>query len=198
MERHRDDIGARTGMWLFLFTEILLFGGLFMLYSMYRMQHGEQFHRAAEHLNRIAGTTNTVVLITSSLAMALSIAALKRGKRLASVALQATTAFLGSVFLVIKYFEWTAEISRGIYPNSPVLLKLDHGEILFYGLYFVMTGLHGLHVIIGIGVITFMLVLTVKGRIDSTDFVKLVNGGLYWHLVDTIWVYLLPLFYLVT
>lgn len=198
MERHRDDIGARTGMWLFLFTEILLFGGLFMLYAMFRMQHEGQFHGAAEHLNRIAGTTNTVILITSSLAMALSIAALKRGRILASVALQATTAFLGCVFLIIKYFEWTAEISRGIYPNSPVLLKLEHGEILFYGLYFVMTGLHGLHVIIGVGVITFMLVLTVKGRISSTDFVKLENSGLYWHFVDTIWVYLFPLFYLVT
>lgn len=185
-------------MWLFLFTEILLFGGLFMLYSMYRMQHGAQFHHAAEHLNRIAGTTNTLVLITSSLAMALSIAAIKRGRRVASAALQAATVFLGSVFLVIKYLEWTTEISRGIYPDSPVLLKLDHGEILFYGLYFVMTGLHGLHVIIGIGVISFMLVLTIKGRISSTDFVKLENGGLYWHFVDTMWVYLFPLFYLVT
>ncbi|MDA8082689.1 MAG: cytochrome c oxidase subunit 3 family protein [Nitrospiraceae bacterium] len=198
MERHRDDIGARTGMWLFLFTEILLFGGLFMLYSMFRMQHGAEFHKAAENLNRIAGTTNTLVLITSSLAMALSIAAIRRGRKAASVALQATTVLLGCVFLLIKYFEWSTEIGRGIYPNSPALLKLDHGEILFYGLYFVMTGLHGLHVIIGISVISFMLVSTAKGNITSTDHVRLENSGLYWHFVDTIWVYLFPLFYLVT
>lgn len=198
MGRHRDDVGARTGMWLFLFTEILLFGGLFMLYSVFRAKYAIDFHGAAEDLNRIAGAANTAVLLTSSLAMALSIAAVRRGQKDLSVFFQGTTVLLGCVFLVVKYFEWSAKISHGIYPNSPVLLDLARGEILFYGLYFVMTGLHGLHVIVGLGLLGFMLVSTIKGKINQDDFIRLENSGLYWHLVDTIWVYLFPLFYLVT
>lgn len=195
---HKDDAGSRIGMWLFLFTEILLFGGLFLLYAVFRSKHAAEFHDSAADLNRLAGTVNTVILLTSSLAMALSIAAIRRGKKQASVILQGATLFLGCLFLVVKYFEWTAKIGHGIYPDSPALLELARGEILFYGLYYVMTGLHGLHVIAGLGVLGFMLFSTIKGRINSHDYVRLENSGLYWHLVDTIWVYLFPLFYLVT
>lgn len=198
MSRDKDTTGSRIGMWLFLFTEILLFGGLFLLYAVFRSKHTVEFHQAAEDLNRIAGTANTVVLLTSSLAMALSIAAVRKGMKRASVLLQALTLLLGCMFLTIKYFEWSAKIGHGIYPNSPELLKLAHGEVLFYGLYFVMTGLHGLHVIIGLGVLCFMIYSTIKDGINSQDFVRLENSGLYWHFVDTIWVYLFPLFYLVT
>lgn len=198
MSRDKDTTGSRIGMWLFLFTEILLFGGLFLLYAVFRSKHAVEFHQAAEDLDRIAGTANTVVLLTSSLAMALSIAAVSKGMKRASVLLQALTLLLGCMFLTIKYFEWSAKIGHGIYPNSPELLKLAHGEVLFYGLYFVMTGLHGLHVIIGLGVLCFMIYSTIKDGINSQDFVRLENSGLYWHFVDTIWVYLFPLFYLVT
>ena len=96
-----------------------------------------------------------------------------------------------------KYFEWSDHIRKGFYPDSPVLLAMSHGKILFFGLYYVMTGIHALHVIIGISVITFMFVLTLRGGISSTDYIKLENAGLFWHLVDIIWIYLFPLFYLI-
>ncbi|MGC2063488.1 MAG: cytochrome c oxidase subunit 3 [Thermodesulfovibrionales bacterium] len=198
MNQHKDDTGSRIGMWLFLFTEILLFGGLFLLYAVFRSQHSEEFHKAAADLNRIAGAVNTVVLLTSSLAMALAIATIRQGKKQASVIFQGITLLLGLVFLVVKYYEWSVKIGHGIYPDSPALLALARGEILFYGLYFVMTGLHGLHVIIGLGILCFMLFSTMHEKINSRDFVRLENSGLYWHFVDTIWVYLFPLFYLVT
>ncbi|MBI5638920.1 MAG: cytochrome c oxidase subunit 3 family protein [Nitrospirae bacterium] len=198
VQSHKDTAGATIGMWLFLFTEILLFGGIFMLYAVFRAKHGGEFHKAAEELNRFAGAANTVILLTSSLTMALALAAIRKGDKTLSLVLQGLTILLACVFLAIKYIEWSAKIDHGIYPDSPVLLNLPKGEILFYGLYFVMTGLHGLHVIIGLGVLTFMFSATGKGKINSNDFVGLENSGLYWHFVDMVWVYLFPLFYLVT
>ncbi|MBI5103321.1 MAG: cytochrome c oxidase subunit 3 family protein [Nitrospirae bacterium] len=198
MSRGQDTAGSRIGMWLFLFTEILLFGGLFMLYSVFRSKYAVEFHRAAEDLSRTAGTINTLVLLTSSLSMALAVAAIRRGKKNGSLIFQGLTILLGCVFLVIKYMEWSAKIGQGIYPDSPALLGLSHGEILFYGLYFVMTGLHGLHVVIGLWALIFMLASTLRGTISGARFVRLENSGLYWHFVDTVWVYLFPLFYLIT
>ena len=105
---------------------------------------------------------------------------------------------MGLTFLVIKYFEWSAKIVLGIYPNSPILLKLAKGEILFFGLYYVMTGLHGLHVLVGCVVISFMLCFTFTGTIHRGNYARLENTGLYWHFVDIVWIYLYPLFYLIT
>lgn len=195
---HHDYTGSKLGMWLFLFTEILLFGGLFLLYAVYRVMHAQEFHRGAAGLSTTLGAVNTLILITSSLTMALSLAALRQGKRNASIAYQAITIIFGLAFLVNKYFEWSGHIQEGLYPNSPQLLSRSHGEILFYGLYFVMTGLHGLHVLIGLAVIAAMLSLTLRGAVSSDNFNKLENTGLYWHLVDVIWIYLFPLFYLIT
>jgi len=194
----RDTAGAKLGMWLFLFTEILLFGGLFLLYAVYRTKHVAEFHAAAEGLNRLAGTANTLVLLTSSLTMALSIAELRKGRRGRSLLFQSLTIVFACVFLGVKYFEWSTKIGHGIFPDSPELMKLPKGEMLFYGLYFVMTGLHGVHVLAGIGVLIYMLISTVNGKITADDPIRLENSGLYWHLVDTIWVYLFPLFYLIT
>lgn len=197
-EKHRDYIGSKLGMWLFLFTEILLFGGLFLLYAVYRSMYSTEFHQAAQDLSTTLGAINTLILLTSSLTMALSIAALRRGKRNASVAYQAITVLFGLAFLVNKYFEWSGHIHEGIFPDSPVLLSRSHGEILFYGLYYVMTGLHGIHVVIGMIVIAIMTVFTLRGAVSAENFNKLENAGLYWHLVDVIWIYLFPLFYLIT
>jgi cytochrome c oxidase subunit 3 len=197
MER-RSESRAKMGMWLFLFTEFLLFGGLFLLYSVYHSQFPREFHTSAEELNTLIGAVNTVVLITSSLTMALSFSALQRGDRKSSSVFQICTILLGVTFLVIKYFEWGAKIHHGLYPNSPELLQRSHGEVLFFGLYFVMTGFHGLHVLIGIVVLMIMLLLTVKKKIHEKDVIKLENSGLYWHFVDIIWIYLFPLFYLIT
>ncbi len=195
---HRDYTGAKIGMWLFLFTEIILFGGLFLVYSVYRTKYQADFHTAAAELSVAIGAANTVILLTSSLTMALAIAAVRRSAKTASLVFQSLTILLAVIFLVNKYFEWGAKISHGLYPNSPDLLAQSHGIILFYGLYYVMTGLHALHVLIGIGLLLAMLVLTVQDRITSTDFVKLENSGLYWHLVDIVWIYLFPLLYLIT
>ena len=185
-------------MWLFLLSEILLFGGLFILYSTYRYKNPIEFHLAAWELNRVLGTLNTLILLTSSLTMVLSISSIQKGNRKGSASFLMATIFLGLLFLIIKYAEWTAKIGHGIYPNSPRLLGRSKGEILFYGLYYSMTGLHGLHVVVGILVLSVMLFLMMKGKINENRFIPLENSGLYWHLVDIIWIFLFPLFYLIT
>ena len=195
---HRDDIGARLGMWLFLFTELILFGGMFIIYSVYRFTHQEEFHLAAQELNTIIGTFNTIILLTSSLTMVVSIVAIQKQKRNLSLLFQMLTIFLALFFMVNKYFEWTAKFHHGIYPGSDTLLNENSGHILFFGLYYMMTGLHGLHVIIGVVMISFMMRFTFKGIVTYDNYVKLENTGLYWHLVDIIWIFLFPLFYLIT
>jgi len=195
---HRDDVGSRMGMWLFLFTELILFGGMFLLYSVYRFQYADEFHLAAKELNTIMGAFNTAVLLTSSLTMALSIIAIQRDQKVLSILLQLITIFLALFFLVNKYFEWTAKFHHGIYPGSEELLSKSSGEILFFGLYYVMTGLHGIHVIVGLFLIAVMTRMTRKDVITKDSYVRLENAGLYWHLVDIIWIFLFPLFYLIT
>jgi cytochrome c oxidase subunit III len=195
---HRDDIGARMGMWLFLFTELLLFGGLFFLYSVYRFVNQEQFHIAAKELNTLVGTFNTIILLTSSLTMALSIGAIQRNNKSLSIFFQTITILLAFGFLINKYFEWSVKFRHGLFPGSEILINKPKGEILFFGLYYVMTGLHGLHVIIGIVLISVMTRLTMKNVINQNSYVKLEAAGLYWHLVDIIWIFLFPLFYLIT
>ncbi|MDE3032757.1 MAG: cytochrome c oxidase subunit 3 family protein [Acidobacteriota bacterium] len=195
-EDHRDDFGARLGMWLFLVTEMVLFGGLFIAYSYMRATYPADFHHAGTELNATLGVTNTLVLLTSSLTVALSIVAIQRGDRLKSMAFLSASLALGVTFLVIKATEWATKFHHGLYPNAPHLATMPHGEQVFFGLYFTMTGLHGLHVIIGLGVLTYMLIQVARGRISQDRYVQLENAGLYWHLVDVIWIFLLPLFYL--
>ena len=197
METHQDHTGSKIGMWLFLLSEILLFGGLFLLYSSYRYKNPLDFHLAAWELNRALGTINTLILITSSLFIALSIFFIRKGERQLSLLFLFATIFLGVLFLGIKYVEWTTKIGHGLYPNSPRLLGRSKGEVLFFGLYYSMTGLHGLHVLVGISILSVMLVLTIQGKINENHFVPLENSGLYWHLVDIIWIFLFPLFYLI-
>ena len=195
-ETHKDYEGGKLGMWLFLFTEILLFGGLFILYSAYRARYPLEFHEAGRHLDIVIGVANTLVLLTSSLTVALSITAIQTGNRKKAILCLGATVALGAVFLLDKYVEWSGEIRRGLYPNSSVLGRHPKGDQIFYGLYYSMTGLHGLHVFAGMTLLAVMLVFTVRGKISQADFGKLENSGLYWHLVDVIWIFLLPLFYL--
>lgn len=195
--KHRDDVGAKMGMWLFLFTELLLFGGLFLVYSVYRHEYSAQFRVAALELNTAIGTINTIILLTSSLTVALSIAALQKGSRILSIMLLVITDILALAFLINKGFEWGVKIHHGIYPGSEHLLNLPDGQIMFYGLYYIMTGLHGLHVVIGMIFITIVLGFVITGSVNKDSYVKLENAGLYWHLVDLIWIFLFPLFYLI-
>jgi len=186
------------GMWIFLFTEVLFFGGLFLLYSVFRAKYTADFHNSADELDVFLGTANTVILLTSSMSMALSITLVRRDRKSLSILCQFVTIALGMVFLVNKYIEWSAHIHHGIYPDSPLLMHLNRGKIIFFSLYYVMTGLHGLHVFIGVCVIMGTLIFTSREVINREDFVKLENTGLYWHFVDIIWIYLFPLFYLIT
>jgi cytochrome c oxidase subunit 3 len=193
---HRDYAGAKLGMWLFVFTELILFGGLFIAYGMYRFMHPYDFHHASGELNVPLGVTNTLVLLTSSLTVALSIQAIRRQRKRQSVGFLVVTVLLGCTFLVNKFFEWKAKIGHGLYPGSEHLLARPPGERLFFGLYYGMTGLHGLHVTVGVAVLSIMYALLRRDKIRHDDFIKLENSGLYWHLVDVIWIFLLPLFYL--
>jgi cytochrome c oxidase subunit III len=193
---HKDYEGGKLGIWLFLFTEILLFGGLFLLYSAYRARYPLEFHTGGQHLNTIIGVANTLILLTSSLTVAVAISAMQKGNRKLTMVCLGATIMFALMFLVNKYIEWTEEIRRGIYPNGPALLKLPDGEKIFYGLYYSMTGLHGLHVLSGVIALSIVLDFVRREKITSADCNKLENVGLYWHLVDVIWIFLLPLLYL--
>jgi len=198
MEEHRDDLASKTGMWLFLFTEMLLFGGLFIVYSVYRYINADAFHLAAHELSVPIGTINTIILLISSATIAMSITAIQKENKKLSLLLLAVTVMLGLAFLVNKYFEWGHHIKDGIYPGSSVLALRGQGDVLFYGLYYFMTGLHALHIIIGLVFIGFIARLIILDKITFDNHVLLENSGLYWHLVDLIWIFLFPLFYLIT
>ena len=194
---HRDDTASKLGMWLFIFTEILLFGGLFIVYAVFRFKYPVAFHLANQELDKTIGLINTVILLVSSMTVAMSVSSIQRGKKKLTITFLAITLFLALVFLVNKYFEWGAKFHHGLYPGSDILHELSHGDILFFGLYFFMTGLHALHIIIGMTLLAVILFKVKNERINSGDFVLLENGGLYWHLVDLIWIFLFPLFYLI-
>jgi len=194
---NRDDEASKLGMWLFLFTELLLFGGLFLVYSIYRYMNADAFLNASYELNVVMGTVNTIVLLTSSLTVAMSITALQKGNVKLSLALIWATIVFAGVFLVIKYFEWTTKFDHGLFPGMDHYNHLEPGEKLFFFLYYFMTGLHGLHVIIGGIVLGFVIRGIKKGTVNQGRFIFLENGGLYWHLVDIIWIFLFPLFYLI-
>jgi cytochrome c oxidase subunit 3 len=194
---HRDDFGSKMGLWLFLLTEILLFGGLFLLYAGYRYKYPEGFAAAATELDVLMGAVNTVILLTSSLTIVLGIVALqKNNKKLCLFFLWLTVA-CGLMFLVNKYFEWGAKFHHGIYPKGPKLQEMSDGEVMYFGLYYVMTGLHGLHIVVGLIFIGIVMYRIKKDFITPTNFQKLENSGLYWHIVDIIWIFLFPLLYLI-
>lgn len=198
MELHRDDEASKIGMWIFIFTEFLLFGGLFIVYSVYRYRNSEAFHLAAEELDTFLGALNTVILLISSATIAMSITAVQRKQKKLALGLMTITMLVAVAFLVNKYFEWGYKISHGLYPGSEKLIDFGQGDVLFYGLYFFMTGLHALHIIIGGVFIAVVMVRVHKEKIKHDNYVLLENAGLYWHLVDAIWIFLFPLFYLLT
>lgn len=193
---HRDDFGAKLGMWIFLLTEMVLFGGLFIAYSYMRYRYPADFHHAGAELNVILGVINTVVLLTSSLTVVLSLLSLQQGHGPRAQAFLGTTLALGVAFLTIKGFEWATKFQHGLYPSSLHLGRLPPGEQVFFGLYFSMTGLHGLHVVAGVLVLGWILWKVASGRVLPDRPTLLENGALYWHLVDVVWIFLLPLFYL--
>jgi cytochrome c oxidase subunit 3 len=196
---HYDAEASKIGMWLFIFTELLLFGGLFIIYSVYRYLNPDAFHLAAEELDTFIGALNTVILLISSMTIAMATTSLQKRDKRSTLLLSTVTVILGVVFLVNKYFEWRLKFSHDIWPGSQHMLEnMSQGEILFFGLYFIMTGLHALHIIIGLVIIGVAIWRVNKGTINENRASLLENAGLYWHLVDLIWIFLFPLFYLVT
>jgi len=194
---NRDDEGSKLGMWLFLFTELLLFGALFLVYAVYRMNFFQAFREISLTMDVTMGTINTIVLITSSLTVAMSITALKKGKDNLAVLLLIITIFFAFTFMVIKYFEWSEHIHHGLFPGLDEFMALPNGQGMFLFLYYFMTGLHGLHVIIGVIILAVVIRSIMIGESTKDKYTFLENGGLYWHLVDLVWIYLFPLFYLV-
>lgn len=197
MSSQIDRAGIKIGMWLFLYSEIILFGGLFVLYAAYFHRYPEFFAEGGKELNRVIGAINTIVLLLSSFTVAASITAIQRNAKKQAVGFLIFSIFCGVIFLVNKYFEWGAKIHHDIYPNSETLVSGEPGLNIFFGLYYVITGLHGLHVIIGMILLTISLVYVLNGKVTSSRFSMLDNSGLYWHLVDLIWIFVFPLFYLV-
>jgi cytochrome c oxidase subunit 3 len=198
MEEHRDDKAAKLGMWIFIFTELLLFGGLFLVYSVFRAQYSKEFHEASLELNVTIGALNTVVLLISSMTVAMALTALQKRNKSLSLKMIAITLLLAFVFLVNKYFEWGAKFHHGLYPGSEIMDKLEHGHLLYFSLYYFMTGLHALHILIGMTILIVVYFKIKSEKIHPEKYVFLENGALYWHLVDLIWIFLFPLLYLIT
>lgn len=195
---HRDDEAQKLGMWLFIFTELLLFGGLFLVYSIFRVKFPENFHESSLELSVTFGVINTVVLLISSMSVAFALTAVQKGNYKLAMQMILVTVVLAGVFMVNKYFEWGGKFHHGLYPGSDLMEFLENGHHLFFGLYFFMTGLHGLHIIIGVILLLISYVKIKRGKIKSDNFMHLENAALYWHLVDLIWIFLFPLLYLIS
>jgi cytochrome c oxidase subunit 3 len=187
------------GMWLFLVTEIMFFGGLFTAYILYRGQNTEGFVAGSHELDITLGAFNTAVLIGSSLTMALAVWAAQTNRRKATVWFILATILLGGVFLGVKYVEYGAKFEHHLFPGPefhwPGPEKAESVE-MYFNLYFLMTGLHALHMIIGIGILAVLAWLAWRGVFSASNH-NLVEGvGLYWHFVDIVWIFLFPLLYL--
>jgi cytochrome c oxidase subunit 3 len=190
---------AKLGMWLFLLTEILLFGGLFVAYAIYRAWYPDLFFNAHKVLDVGLGALNTVVLISSSLTMALAIRSIQLNRTRASMRLLLITLLLAGVFLVVKYFEYSHKFDLGQLPGRFYTFEGIEGNNphIFFSIYFMMTGLHGVHVIGGIGVIAWLAKRTARGDFSAEYYTPVEMTGLYWHLVDLIWIFLFPLLNLI-
>jgi cytochrome c oxidase subunit III len=190
---------ATLGMWVFLTTEVLFFGGLFMVYIVYRNWYPDAFAAGSHELVIWAGTTNTAVLITSSLTMALAVHSAQIGERRLLIIFLMITMALGCVFLGIKAFEYYTEWVEHHVPglNYDFDAKYYRQAQIFFSLYFVMTGLHALHMIIGLGIMSVMLWWSVRGMITPEYYNPIEISGLYWHFVDIVWIFLFPLLYLI-
>ena len=204
LEHQFDDIeqqheSASLGMWIFLATEVMFFGGMFLGYAVYRGVYSTAYAEASRHLDVLMGGINTGVLLCSSLTMALGVRAAQLGGRRTVVLFLLATTLLGAVFLGIKGLEYYHKYEEHLIPGSHFEFagpNASHAQV-FFSFYFVMTGMHALHMIIGIGVMLTMILMTLRGRFSSEYYFPIEMTGLYWHFVDIVWVFLFPLLYLV-
>ncbi len=192
---------GELGMWLFLVTEFMFFGGLFLAYFVYRRWYPAEFAAGGRTMDVLLGTVNTAILLTSSLTMALAVDAAQRGARRGLVALLLATIALGTAFLAIKGYEYHHKYEQRLIPFAGLEFAVTGSErrglAAFFNLYFLMTGIHATHMLIGIGVLLTLVALAARGRLGAERAIVVHNTGLYWHFVDLVWVYLFPLFYLI-
>ena len=187
------------GMWVFLATEVMFFGGMFLGYTIYRSTYPAAFADASNHLDIWLGTINTAVLIGSSFTMALAVRSAQLGARKPLVLFLILTLVLGAVFLGIKFTEYYAKFEEHLVPGSTFEYAdpLAHAAEIFFSFYFAMTGMHALHMIIGLGLLTVLIVKAGRGRFSTLYHTPVELVGLYWHFVDIVWIFLFPLLYLV-
>jgi cytochrome c oxidase subunit 3 len=206
MDQQRN--AASLGMWLFLATEIMFFGGMFCAYLIYRRMYYNEFAAGSRSLNLWIGTANTAVLICSSLSVALAVRAAQMGKRRLLVMLLSITMLLGLVFLGVKGYEWYEKYEEHHIPGygfnaenlaekSPQIHIDNQHALIFFSLYFAMTGMHAIHMIIGVGLFAWLTFLAWRGEYGPGYYTPIENAGLYWHFVDIVWIYLFPLLYLI-
>lgn len=204
LQSHFNDLqqqheASTLGMWVFLITEILFFGGLFAGYTVYRTQYPAAFQAASHHLNVLLGAANTIVLISSSLTMALAVNRAQRGNSKVTARFLGLTILLGLVFLGVKALEYHAKFTEHLVPGKNFIFPAwqGPGEQLFFSFYFAMTGLHALHMIIGIVILAVLAAQAGQGRFSAAYNTPVDMAGLYWHFVDIVWIFLFPLLYLI-
>jgi cytochrome c oxidase subunit 3 len=192
---------AKEGIWLFMVTEILMFGGLFVAYALFHSIYPEMFAEGARQLDWKMGFLNTIVLVTSSLTMALGIHFLQVRQKNKAIMSLALTVALGFVFMIVKYLEYSHKFHLGFLPGKfldPTVTHAVHQNLgLYFGFYFCMTGLHGIHVLLGMGLITWVAIRAAKGQFGPEFYTPVEGVGIFWHIVDLIWIFLFPLLYLV-
>jgi cytochrome c oxidase subunit 3 len=209
MEQQAD--ASKIGMWLFLVTEILLFGGLFVGFGIYQGKYPLAFMEAHHHLDRKLGFLNTVLLLVSSWTMVMGVLSAQRSEKKKLVVYLVLTIMLASGFLVVKFFEYEHKIHDGLLPGKFYSHKGDQaidkvwpgnpvgqGQKTFFSFYFMMTGLHGFHILVGILILSWLAIRASRGDFSSAYYTPIDLAGLYWHLVDLIWIYLFPLLYLIS
>lgn len=197
-----DTYGGKLGFWLFMLTEIMMFGAMFLTLTYYYTLHPQDFIDASAHLNRLLGGTNTVVLLVSALTMGLGLLKMRAGDVKGAKLMIYATIILAFIFLGIKAVEWREEYEHGIFLGLDALQSGNEhsrpfGQILFYGMYFTMTGLHGFHIIIGIGLMIWLLKRINAGKVTTEHYILHFNIALYWDLVHLIWVFVFPYYYMI-
>ncbi len=197
-----DFFGGKLGFWLFMLTEIMMFGAMFLVLTYYFSLHHDDFINASSSLNRYLGGFNTVILLISALTMGLGLLKIRHGDVKGAKLMIWATILLAIVFLGVKAVEWTAEYSHGIFLGLPALqggteASLPFGEIMFFGMYFTMTGLHGFHIIVGIGLMLWLLKRINSNKVTTEHHILHFNIALYWDLVHLIWVFVFPYYYMI-
>jgi cytochrome c oxidase subunit 3 len=190
---------SRLGMWAFLVTEVMFFGGLFAAFFVYVTAYTAGFAEGSRHLDVLLGTVNTAVLLGSSVTMALAVRSTQTGSQGGQIGYLASTMLLGTAFLGIKGFEYAHKFSEGLVPGKFFTLTGSHAPAaqLFFSFYFAMTGLHALHMVVGLGILAVLLVQAWRGQYTPEYFTPVEISGLYWHFVDIVWIFLFPVLYLV-